>query len=126
MGVPREPVRLVADRPPGGPRMLGLTTGADWTARMTRFAEARVRALAGEQLSDFVLKSKSPSCGVGSVKVYAHAEAPNPADERGAGLFAAALMRAYPELPIEDEDRLQDARARERFIERVFAHARRR
>ena len=121
MGVPREPVRLVADRTPGGSRMLGLTTGADWTARMTGFAEARVRALAGEQLSGFVLKSKSPSCGVNSVKVYADAEA-SIASAQASGLFAAALMRAYPDLPIEDEERLQDTRLRASFVERVFAH----
>src|SRR5688572_26435100 len=105
MGVPREPVRLVVDRPRGEPHMLGLTTGADWTERMNRFATARVRALGGEELSGFVLKSKSPSCGMDRVKVYADAEARTPAGTKGTGLFAAALMRAYPNLPIEDEGR---------------------
>ena len=126
MGVPREPVRLVADRAHGGPRMLGLTTGADWTARMNEFVTARVRALAGEGLSGFVLKSKSPSCGIDSVKLYADAdaEATTATEEHGAGLFATALMRAYPDLPIEDEQRLPDARLRASFIARVFAHAR--
>src|SRR6188508_2190712 len=50
MGVPRESVRLVRDRDVArggaGPRMVGLTSGADWTARMRRFAEARVARLA--------------------------------------------------------------------------------
>jgi len=124
MGVPREPVRLIAGRSGGGPRMVGLSSGDDWTTRMKRFAAARVRALASEELSGFVLKSKSPSCGMARVKVYADAEARTPADARGAGLFAAALATAFPNLPTEEEGRLHDPRLRENFIERVFAHAR--
>jgi uncharacterized protein YbbK (DUF523 family) len=63
---------------------------------------------------------------IDSVKVYADAEASSPEREQGAGLFAAALMRTYPDLPIEDDDRLQDARVRASFVERVFAYARQR
>lgn len=124
MGVPREAVRLVAARPEDGPRMLGTGTGADWTSRMNRFAASRVRALTGEQLSGFVLKSKSPSCGMERVKVYAEAEAQTPLAARGAGLFAAALARAFPNLPIEEEGRLQDGPLRDNFLERVFTYAR--
>ena len=104
--------------------MLGLTSQADWTARMNRFSAARVRALAKEELSGFVLKSKSPSCGMARVKVYPDAEARIPARDPGVGLFAAALTAAFPNLPTEEEGRLHDAGLRENFIERVFAYAR--
>ena len=125
MGVPRESVRLVADRDrAAGPRMLGIKTGADWTRRMNRLAAARVRALAREELSGFVLKSKSPSCGLERVKIFTNADASAPQHARGTGLFAAALVSAFPNLPIEEEGRLQDPRLRESFIERVFAYAR--
>ena len=124
MGVPRESVRLVAERGGAGPRMLGLRSGADWTARMRRFSAARVAALAREELCGFVLKSKSPSCGMERVKVYADTDARTPLPERSAGLFAAALAQAFPNLPIEEEGRLADARLRDNFIERVFAYAR--
>src|SRR5688572_18264684 len=123
MGVPREAVRLIAARGEGGPRMLGVATGDDWTARMNRFSASRVRALAGEQLSGFVLKSKSPSCGMERVKIYADADARTPLGARSAGLFASALARAFPNLPIEEEGRLQDGRLRDNFLERVFAYA---
>jgi uncharacterized protein YbgA (DUF1722 family) len=46
------------------------------------------------------------------------------ADRVGQGLFAAALVRAFPHLPIEEEGRLNDAHLRESFIERVFAYHR--
>jgi len=39
-------------------------------------------------------------------------------------LFAAALVRAFPHLPIEEEGRLNDGYLRESFIERVFAYKR--
>jgi uncharacterized protein YbgA (DUF1722 family) len=104
--------------------MLGLATGADWTARMNRFSASRVRALAEEDLSGFVLKAKSPSCGVASVTIHDDADARTASRTRGAGLFAAALAAAFPNLPIEEEGRLHDARLRDNFVERVFAYAR--
>ena len=124
MGVPRESVRLIRDAGGAGPRMVGLATGADWTDRMRRFAAARVAKLAREELSGFVLKSKSPTCGMARVKVYADAEARTPLPATSSGLFADALMRAFPNLPVEEEGRLQDARLRENFVERIFAYAR--
>ena len=43
---------------------------------------------------------------------------------RRAGLFASALMRRYPSLPVEEEGRLNDPHLRENFVERVFAYRR--
>ncbi|HTA19583.1 MAG TPA: DUF523 domain-containing protein, partial [Polyangia bacterium] len=123
MGVPRPPVRLVR-----GPRartlMLGTADGADWTARMEAFAARRADALAREDLAGYVLKSKSPSCGMERVKLHeASDDAAQPSHD-GVGLFARALMERLPNLPVEEEGRLHDARLRENFIERVFAYAR--
>jgi uncharacterized protein YbgA (DUF1722 family) len=42
----------------------------------------------------------------------------------GRGLFAGALLAALPLLPVEEEGRLTDARIRESFVTRVFAHRR--
>jgi uncharacterized protein YbgA (DUF1722 family)/uncharacterized protein YbbK (DUF523 family) len=123
MGVPRESVRLVAEAD-GGPRMVGQRSGADWTSRMVALSDKRARALAKNGLSGFVLKSKSPSCGMERVKVYAAAEPGAPATRTGVGLFAAALLRELPNLPVEEEGRLTDAALRENFIERVFAYHR--
>jgi uncharacterized protein YbbK (DUF523 family) len=125
MGVPREPVRLLRRRGSDA-HMVGVTSGDDWTARMQRFAAARVEALEREDLAGFVLKSKSPSCGIAQVKLF-DADAPDrDPDLSGTGLFAAALMRRFPDLPIEEEGRLADARLRQSFIDRLFAHAGRR
>jgi uncharacterized protein YbbK (DUF523 family)/uncharacterized protein YbgA (DUF1722 family) len=119
MGVPREPVRLAGDA--AAPRMLGVSSGADHTDRMNAFARRRVQALAGQELSGYVLKRGSPSCGMARVKL--HVEDGTFA-RSGTGLFARALRQAFPLLPVEEEERLGDARRRENFLTRVFAYRR--
>jgi len=42
----------------------------------------------------------------------------------GRGLFASQLIDTYPNLPVEDEGRLNDAKLRENFVERAFAYRR--
>ncbi|UTW04344.1 DUF1722 domain-containing protein [Amphritea atlantica] len=73
-----------------------------------------------EQLDGFILKKDSPSCGMERVKIYQPSGHPH--EERGAGLFARELMQRYPNLPIEEDGRLNDAQLRENFVMRVFAH----
>jgi uncharacterized protein YbgA (DUF1722 family)/uncharacterized protein YbbK (DUF523 family) len=124
MGSPREPVRLVAE--PGAAvdsalRMVGVRTRADWTSRMRRYAGRRAEQLAALNLNGYIFKKDSPSCGVFRVKVYGASAMPS---RSGVGLFAAAIRRRLPALPIEEEGRLEDPRLRENFIERIFAHAR--
>ena len=118
-GTPREAMRLVDDD--GRLRLVTAKTGVDLTGQMERFARRRVEQLAVEDLSGYVFKKDSPSCGVERVKVYKQHAAPSRA---GQGLFAAALCTRYPHLPVEEEGRLSDVGLRENFIERVFAYGR--
>jgi uncharacterized protein YbgA (DUF1722 family)/uncharacterized protein YbbK (DUF523 family) len=125
MGTPREPVRLVRD-PAGRPhddepvpvRLIAPKSGTDWTERMTGYSTARVAKLARLDLSGYVLKKDSPSCGTARVRVHGAGGMP---ERTGVGLFAAALREGLPTLPVEEEGRLCDPRLRENFIERVFA-----
>ena len=119
MGVPRETIRLVARE--GEPALVAEKSGTDWTARMRRWSERRVRGLEGLELCGYVLKKDSPTCGMERVRVW------NPrgmAEKRGRGLFAATLLAGAPSLPVEEEGRLTDPRLRENWIERVFAYRR--
>lgn len=118
-GTPREPMRLV--RSGGGVRLLSVKTGTDLTAAMERFSRSRASALAREDLSGYVLKKDSPSCGVERVKIY---DVHGTAARSGRGLFAAALINACPHLPVEEEGRLADPRLRDNFVARVFAYSR--
>src|SRR5687768_3485517 len=74
LGVPRAPIRLV--RRGGATALLQPTTGRDLSLEMAAFAE---RFLAGlPEVEGFLLKARSPSCGVHGVKVFSDAatEAP--------------------------------------------------
>ncbi len=113
MGVPREPIHLVAGAG-GGVRLVGVTSGDDWTERMRAWARDRLRELAALGVRGFVLKSRSPSCGLRGVPIEGA--------EDGSGLFAILLVEQFPGLPVEEEDRLRDAGAREEFLARVQAY----
>ena len=117
MGIPRETVQLTGN--PKAPRMVGNTTGTDWTRRMNRYSKKRSAELAKLNLCGYIFKSKSPSCGIARIKVYGSGGQPN-----GRGLFAGAFMRQCALVPVEDEGRLHDARIRENFVTRVFAYHR--
>ena len=101
--------------------MLEIASGRDRTRAMQRFAARHVRALRDLDLCGYVLKENSPSCGMTRVKVYGEKNAPR---EDSRGLFASQLMDAFPDLPVEDEGRLRDAKIRENFIRRVYAYRR--
>jgi uncharacterized protein YbbK (DUF523 family)/uncharacterized protein YbgA (DUF1722 family) len=117
MGVPRPALRLMRDG--DSIRMIEIQSKRDHTRSMERFAAKRVRALRELGLSGFLLKKDSPSCGMTRVKVY---RPQGTAIRDGRGLFAQALTNACPNLPVEDEGRLDDARLRENWIERLFAY----
>lgn len=118
MSIPRDFLRLVDVG--GGIRMVAPATGRDHTGDMRRFARGRVRALASEDLSGYVFKKGSPSCGIDRVKVYRDGVPVG----RGHGLFASAFIHDNPTLPVEEEGRLNDPRLRENFVSRVFAYRR--
>jgi uncharacterized protein YbgA (DUF1722 family)/uncharacterized protein YbbK (DUF523 family) len=125
MGIPREAIHLVAAddgvmSAGARVRLIGVRSGEDWTASMTRFARRRVRELVRADLSGYVLKKDSPSCGLERVRVH-HGST---STRTGRGLFAEALAQAMPNLPIEEEGRLNDPVLRENFIERIFAYQR--
>jgi uncharacterized protein YbbK (DUF523 family) len=117
LGVPREPIRLVGRAEAA--RLLGERSGLDLTQAMRGFAQRRVEALAALDLSGYVTKAGSPSCGLARVEV--HPDGGGAAERDGVGAFVRVLRERLPLLPIEEETALEDAARRERFVERVFA-----
>ena len=103
--------------------MITVATRIDHTDAMRDYAMRRVRELAEADLSGYVLKAKSPSCGLGDVRI-AMDDRPDTAGPTGMGLFAATLREMLPDLPAEDEVRLADAAVRESFLERAVAYDR--
>jgi len=114
--IPRESMRLVGTVE--DPRLVTGRTKTDHTERMMNWAGARLEALAGEDLVAFIFKTKSPSSGMRGVKVYN--EAGQSISYSGQGLFARAFINRFPDIPVEDEGRLNDPGIRENFIETIF------
>jgi uncharacterized protein YbbK (DUF523 family) len=121
MGTPREPIQLVDER--GAIRLLGVTSGVDHTTAMTTYAANKVEALADEDLSGYILKTASPSCGMAGVAVHGREGG---VSRTGVGLFAQALLARFPDLPVEEEGHLADSRRRTQFLEQVLAYHHRR
>jgi len=116
MGVPRETVALYGTLEE--PKMISKKSKIDWTERMNRYLKDRINQLTRDELSGYIFKSKSPSCGIARVPVFS--ETDRSKARHGAGMFANAFIKKFPLVPIEDEGRLNDAKIRESFIVRVF------
>ncbi len=118
LGTPRPPIRVVEGE---APCLYQPETGRDLTDRMIRFAETFLDRI--DEVDGFLMKSRSPSCGVRDAKVYVEPDSEELAGRRGPGLFTRGVLQRHPLLPIEDERRLRDAAIWERFVTRLFAAA---
>ena len=119
MGVPRETIDLHGA--PESPRLIGNESGVDRTTSINRWSSTRVRQQDIKQVCGFILKSKSPTCGLKSARIIGPT---GRSTKRGQGLFASALYRHYPSMPIIEERDLYDPDERDNFIVRLFAYHR--
>jgi uncharacterized protein YbgA (DUF1722 family)/uncharacterized protein YbbK (DUF523 family) len=117
LGVPRSPLHLV--KIGGKVRCVGVRDPErDVTDRLRRYAEQLEDRHA--ELCGYILKKDSPSCGMERVKLYG-GDQPR---REGIGIYAEAMMKANPLLPVEEEGRLGDPGLRENFIQRVYVYYR--
>ncbi len=117
LGVPRSPIQLVSmddrihlrgvDRPQ-----------QDVTDDMHAYVQTVLPEL--NNLSGYIFKARSPSCGVADVPVY-NVDGSLMA-EKASGLFAQALQKLFPELPLSNEEALLDEETRSDFVSRVLGY----
>lgn len=119
LGTPREAMRLVGN--PQHPRLMTIKSGIDHTNALETITKKRIEELSELDLSGYVFKKDSPSCGVERVRIYNEHGMPS---RSGVGLFARGFLEQFPLIPVEEEGRLCDAPLRENFIERVFCYRR--
>ena len=85
-----------------------------------------LRAVADQQahwhqhLYGYIVKKDSPSCGLTRVKTYTN----DHPKRDGVGIYTAQMKKNFPNMPIEEEGRLNDPVLRENFIQRVFCYKR--
>jgi uncharacterized protein YbgA (DUF1722 family)/uncharacterized protein YbbK (DUF523 family) len=119
LGVPRDPIRIVSTG--GKLRLVQPSTERDVTDDMSRFSARFLDSL--PEVDGFILKSRSPSCGLKDVKIFGGVDIPSPI-AKGRGFFGNAVVERFPLLPVEDEGRLTNFRIREHFLTRLFTLAR--
>ena len=119
LGVPRKPIRLIEED--GDLALLQPETGREVTTAMASFTEQFLDSLG--DVDGFLLKYRSPSCGLTQVRVY-NSRAPQAGHRKGAGAFGGRVMERFGELAVEDEGRLQNYDIRQHFLTRLFAWVR--
>jgi len=117
LGVPRDPINIYQRGK--NHRLEQPSTGKDITDDMSSFAESFLDSL--DLVDGFILKSRSPSCGIKDVKIRDPKN--NATIGKGTGFFGRAVIEKYGDLAVEDEGRLTNFRIREHFLTRLFATA---
>lgn len=115
-GTPRPSIRLLRDE--NTLHVRSNKDQSDLTVRLSETSAQELSKISKEPLCGIIFKSKSPSCGMGSAKIYLENGLCEGKDN---GIFAAMCRERYPLLPMEEEGRLQDAWLRENFIMQLFA-----
>ncbi len=118
LGVPRGPIRIVLR---GGERhLVQPSTGRDVTEPMVSFRGKFLDELG--DVDGFILKSRSPSCGVRDVRIYPDKEGAPPI-RKESGMFGSEVIERLKGIPIEDEARLRNIKLGEHFLTGTFALA---
>ena len=117
MGIPRAPIHIISQ---DHKKILHQTeTGKDFSPKMNSFSEKYLSKI--NQIDGFILKSKSPSCGIRDTKIYSN-KTPSPIG-KGEGLFTSKIIEKFPYHPKEDEKRLNNPLLREHFFTAIFTIA---
>ncbi|MBN1901786.1 DUF523 and DUF1722 domain-containing protein [Candidatus Sumerlaeota bacterium] len=119
LGCPRDPIRIVLKNREH--RLIQPATGKDLTDKMMKFSASFLENI--DIPDGFILKFRSPSCGMYNVKLFSGAEKTG-AIGKTRGFFGGAVLDKFSFLPIEDEGRLKNFSIREHFLTTLFTLAR--
>jgi uncharacterized protein YbgA (DUF1722 family)/uncharacterized protein YbbK (DUF523 family) len=122
LGTPRPTIHI--ERIEGRDVLLQPETGRELTTEMQDWSQSWLasQVSARGSIHGFVLKGKSPSCGVSDTKILARGGQSSVAT--GSGLFTRAVQEQFPEAAVEDEGRLTNLAIREHWLTHVFTSAR--
>lgn len=119
MGIPRDTIHLVNNK--GQKMLIQSATGKDFHDKMVDFSNGFLTSV--NEVDGFILKSKSPSCGIFSTRIYPKAIKNTSPLGKGAGLFASKVLDYFPNHPKEEDKRLNDVFLREHFLTSIFTIA---
>ncbi len=99
LSIPRPPMRLETSA--SGTRIRVIDTGEDVTGAMLDWAQNKLDKLERLQISAYIFKSKSPSCGWRDVEKFNRAG--RCLSRSGQGIFAALVKLRFPNIPVIEE-----------------------
>lgn len=114
---PREAIRLVKENEFSSIKLLQHKTERELSREMVEFGEEFLLSL--PQVDGFILKNRSPSCGIKEVKIYKGTEKGS-ASVKGKGLFGEMVLNKFPGLPVEDEGRVKNYNIRQHFLTKLY------
>lgn len=117
---PRMPLRLHLDDKENT-RLYQPSSKTDFTEKMKKFS---IDFLSKTENTDgFIMKNRSPSCGIWDVKVYNKIDSHVSTQRSWSGIFWDEIRQEYRWYPTEDEWRLKNFRIREDFLSKIFCLA---
>ena len=113
LGIPRAPIRVIEIK--GQLKLYQPSTEEDLTEKMEIFSADFLNNI---NVDGFLLKNKSPSCGIKAVRVYqGYGESRT---KNKYGFFAGAALKKFPHLAVEDEGRIRNLKIRENFLTKLY------
>ena len=116
MGIPREPIQL--EIPIASPQIVSVYSNKNYTQDMLKSFKPIISNLLNKSILGFILKSKSPSCGIYNIPIFNnhHSIVAN----NGMGLFARMVHHQFPLYPLIDEHQIHQPTYRESFFNALF------
>ena len=116
-GAPRPSIRMVQDDE--NLNIISNKTGENLNNELQDASEHELQKIKKENIRAIIFKSKSPTCGMMSSKVYLTNGFAKGKDD---GVFASLCKKEFGYLPMEEEGRLCDPWLRENFVMQLFAY----
>jgi len=111
LGTPRPPIDIFMID--GERRLKTLDGSKDHTEVVQGYCEQNIDRFLERRVCGYVLKSRSPSCGIGDATIHGSAQG------LGDGVMVHMVRHRLPNLPIIRDEDLWDSAQCERFIEAV-------
>ena len=117
MGVPRPPIQLVDCE--NSIQVLGVDNPENnMTKQLTEYGRKVVET--HSDICGYIFKKNSPSCGTKDVKVL---NKKGEYERKGQGVYAAAIMKALPLLPVIDEEECLNKKMMDVFLQAVSVYS---
>ncbi|WP_458701375.1 YbgA family protein [Sulfurospirillum sp. 1307] len=116
-GSPRPSIRMLKENDDF--KIISNKDKSDLTNQLLEKSYIELDKIKSKEITGIIFKSKSPTCGLNSSKVYLENGFAEGKDD---GVFASLCKKEFDYLPMEEEGRLADAWLRENFVMQLFAY----